>query len=52
MSDSAPGDQADEGTPGAGENVCPARGGNGLVDDAPCETCDGTGLVIEGIGGG
>lgn len=47
-----PGDVAPEGTPGTGENVCPACNGNGDIDGAVCATCDGRGLVIEGIGGG
>jgi len=48
----APGDQAPTGTPGTGENVCPRCNGSGRVDGAPCPTCDATGVVIEGIGGG
>jgi len=48
----APGDQASAGTPGTGENVCPRCNGSGRVDGAPCPTCDATGVVIEGIGGG
>ena len=47
----APGDQAPEGTPGTGENICPVCGGSGTVDDGPCAHCDGTGTIIEGIGG-
>jgi hypothetical protein len=35
--DMAPGDEAPKGTPGAGENLCPA--------------CAGTGVVIEEVGG-
>ncbi|CAN5251024.1 hypothetical protein BH10PSE1_BH10PSE1_24830 [soil metagenome] len=52
MDDPAPGDQAEEGTPGTGENVCPVCEGAGRVDDRPCPNCNGTGVVIEGIGGG
>ncbi len=48
----APGDQAAPGTPGTGENVCPACRGTGKLDAAPCQTCGGTGVVIEGISGG
>ena len=48
----APGDQAPAGTPGTGENVCPRCNGGGRMDGAPCPTCDATGVVIEGIGGG
>jgi DnaJ-class molecular chaperone len=47
-----PGDAAPPGTPGAGENVCPDCKGSGRLDNAPCQTCGGTGKVIEGIGGG
>ena len=49
--DMAPGDEAPQDTPGAGENVCPACGGSGKVDGATCETCAGTGVVIEEGGG-
>lgn len=48
----APGDDALPGTPGAGENVCPACNGSGRLGGKPCPTCDGSGKVIEGIGGG
>lgn len=47
----APGDVAPEGTPGTGEDVCPKCGGSGRINGQPCENCDGTGTVIEGIGG-
>ena len=46
-----PGDDAPPGTPGTGENLCPACSGNGTRDGGPCPTCGGTGKVIEGIGG-
>lgn len=46
-----PGDQAPPGTPGTGENLCPACGGSGKVESKPCPTCGGTGKVIEGLGG-
>ena len=52
MTDTAPGDQAAPGTPGTGENVCPVCGGSGSVDGVTCANCEGTGKVIEGIGGG
>jgi hypothetical protein len=48
---SAPGDQAPPGTPGTGEDVCPACGGNGRVGQAVCANCEGTGKVVRGIGG-
>lgn len=48
-----PGDQAPPGTPGTGENICPKCGGSGISDSdgMPCDTCGGTGKVIEGVGG-
>lgn len=52
MSEPAPGDQAEPGTPGSGENVCPACQGFGRRDGEVCPTCQGSGIVIEGIGGG
>ena len=47
-----PGDQATPGTPGTGENVCPTCNGAKTLDAKPCPTCGGTGIVIEGVGGG
>jgi DnaJ-class molecular chaperone len=47
-----PGDQAEPGTPGAGENICPECKGTGRIGAAACPICDGTGKIIEGIGGG
>lgn len=46
-----PGDQADPGTPGTGEALCPVCSGSGRVDGEPCQNCRGTGKIIEGIGG-
>jgi hypothetical protein len=46
------GDEAAPGTPGTGENVCPACKGSKEIDEVPCLYCAGTGIVIEGIGGG
>jgi hypothetical protein len=48
----APGDDAAPGATGAGENVCRECGGSGRLDGGACQTCQGTGKVIEGIGGG
>jgi hypothetical protein len=48
----APGDDAPAGTPGAGEDACPVCEGTGRVDGRTCENCGGSGIVIEGIGGG
>jgi hypothetical protein len=51
-----PGDEAAPGTPGSGENVCPICHGTGRIldqdDTVPCSNCGGTGVVVEGIGGG
>jgi DnaJ-class molecular chaperone len=52
MNDTAPGDEAEPGTPGTGENVCPRCNGTGRLGDKPCPNCEGTGKVVEGIGGG
>ena len=46
-----PGDQAEPGTPGTGENVCRVCRGTGRIEGEPCENCGGTGKVIEEIGG-
>lgn len=48
-----PGDDAPEGTPGTGEDLCPRCHGSGKIDGkADCPDCGGTGKIIEGIGGG
>ncbi len=47
----APGAEAPAGTPGTGENVCRMCGGSGTVDGHTCSDCEGSGKVIEGIGG-
>lgn len=47
-----PGDDAPPGTPGTGENVCPACAGSGKAGGGTCPTCAGTGIVTEGVGGG
>ncbi|CAA9539693.1 MAG: Chaperone protein DnaJ [uncultured Sphingosinicella sp.] len=47
----APGDEAPPGTPGTGENLCRDCNGSGALNGAPCPTCDGTGKIVEGIGG-
>jgi DnaJ-class molecular chaperone len=49
---SRPGDQAETGTPGMGENTCPVCEGQGVMNGQECENCCGAGVVIEGIGGG
>ncbi|KIG03550.1 hypothetical protein [Caballeronia concitans] len=48
----SPGDEAEPGVPGTGEDICPDCNGSGKRDGADCPTCDGTGKVIQGIGGG
>lgn len=48
-----PGDEAPPGTPGTGEDVCPACRGTGkLASGQPCPECGGSGKITEGIGGG
>ena len=47
-----PGDDAPPGTPGTGENLCRHCNGKGEHDGKPCEVCNGTGKVIEGLAGG
>ncbi len=47
-----PGDEAPPGTPGSGEDVCPACHGSGKQDGKPCPNCGGSGTIQEGIGGG
>jgi len=47
-----PGDEAPEGTPGTGEDLCEECGGSGLLKDGSrCPNCEGTGRVTRGIGG-
>ncbi|HSD75841.1 MAG TPA: hypothetical protein VLA98_00490 [Solirubrobacteraceae bacterium] len=46
-----PGDEAPQGAPGTGEDVCPVCGGSGLLDGAECPECEGTGRVVRGVGG-
>lgn len=48
---SAPGDEAAPGTPGTGENLCRECNGSGTLNGAPCRNCEGTGKIVEGIGG-
>jgi RecJ-like exonuclease len=48
-----PGDEAEPGTPGAGEDICEACTGSGtLASGQPCPQCGGSGRVMRGIGGG
>ena len=48
----APGDEAPPGTPGTGENICEECQGSGTLSGKPCQNCNGTGVVITGVGGG
>ena len=51
--DLKPGDEAEPGTPGAGEDLCETCGGSGKLDDGKtCPECEGSGRVVRGIGGG
>jgi RecJ-like exonuclease len=47
-----PGDEAPADEPSSGENICPVCGGSGEKDGSRCDHCEGTGKVIEPIGGG
>jgi len=47
----SPGDEAPAGTPGTGENVCRMCGGTGRIDGHTCTDCEGSGKVIDGVGG-
>lgn len=47
-----PGDAAPPGTPGTGEAPCPDCQGKGQIGGRRCETCGGTGIVIQGVAGG
>jgi hypothetical protein len=48
-----PGDDAPPGTAGTGEDLCGDCDGTGIrKDGSECPTCEGTGRVIRGIGGG
>ena len=47
----APGDDAAPGTPGTGENICPVCEGSGRISGEDCKNCNGSGRVIQGIGG-
>jgi hypothetical protein len=49
---SNPGDEAEPGTPGTGENICRHCNGTGQHDGRRCPVCGGTGKVTEGLAGG
>ena len=48
----SPGDEAPPTEPSAAENVCPECAGSGELDGGTCRNCEGTGTVIEAVGGG
>ena len=51
--DRNPGDDARAGTVGTGEDVCPRCAGKGKLNGSQeCPDCDGTGIIVQGIGGG
>jgi hypothetical protein len=50
--DLKPGDEAEPGTPGTGDDLCETCGGSGKVEGKTCPECEGTGHVVRGIGGG
>lgn len=35
-----------------GQDVCPRCGGSGRVEGGTCDRCNGTGVVVEPVGGG
>ena len=48
--DMNPGDEAEPGTPGAGEDVCEICAGSGKqADGKPCVNCGGSGHVMRGL---
>lgn len=47
-----PGDEAPEGTPGTGDDLCLDCHGKGKLEGKPCATCAGTGTITRAIGGG
>jgi hypothetical protein len=47
----APGDEAQPGTPGTGEDICPQCNGSGKKAGRACPNCAGTGRIVRGIGG-
>lgn len=49
--DMLPGDDAQAGSPGTGEHVCPKCGGSGTLAATTCPECRGTGKINTAIGG-
>jgi RecJ-like exonuclease len=46
-----PGDEANAGAPGTGEDICRNCEGGGQIKGQPCPTCGGTGRIVQGVGG-
>jgi hypothetical protein len=44
------GDESEPGTPQTAPDLCPACGGSGEVNGAPCSECDGTGTITAIVG--
>lgn len=51
VDDTNPGDEAPPDAPGTGEDLCRDCAGTGWQDGVECPTCNGTGRIVEGIGG-
>ena len=48
----SPGAEANPGTPGTGEDICPQCNGRGRdANGATCRNCEGSGRIVKGIGG-
>lgn len=47
----SPGNEAAEGTPGTGDNICRKCGGTGHAAHGPCPSCNGSGMVTAAAGG-
>jgi DnaJ-class molecular chaperone len=45
-----PGDESRANAPQTGDAICPACNGTGGKDEAPCETCCGSGRVVVIVG--
>lgn len=48
---SAPGDEAPPGTPGTGTVSCAECNGTGAVNGLDCKNCEGSGWIVQGMGG-
>ena len=45
-----PGDEARSGSKQSGEQICPACGGSGRIENAVCAGCGGTGRITAIVG--